>query len=134
MTLCDSVGVLLCFCCVIGITLLVPEGETLSNGNHLELEEGLEFVNVQESTMLLGIITIFLGSWLSASMNVATGALKGVHFTVVVFFNQILGFTIPSIFAIVISFTHEGQPYLSGYTSGKAYIWLFLGGLCAFLS
>ena len=58
--------------------------------------------------MFLGILTIFFGAWLSASMNVATNALKGVHFSVVVLFNQIMGFTVPSIVALIIAATNPG--------------------------
>jgi drug/metabolite transporter (DMT)-like permease len=85
MTICDSIGVLLCFGCVIGITLLAPERDSLDSDFVTHNDEELDLD--ASSPMLIGIITIFLGSWLSASMNVATGALKGVHFTVVVLFN-----------------------------------------------
>jgi drug/metabolite transporter (DMT)-like permease len=69
---------------------------------------------------------MFVASWANAAMNICNRELKDVHFTVIMAWHGLLGFTVPLI--VILIYCAVTSQTLMNYTSA-GYFWLFMGGV-----
>ena len=114
--LCEFVAMLICLALVTALALM-KEDPTASGAG------GLAGVSSQH---VLGVIVCVVGSLVNTGMNISNRRLQGTHFSVVMFFHAILGFTIPAI-AVLIYIWATGTTMLS--YPAVAWKWIFFGSV-----
>ena len=83
-------------------------------------------VNTYADT-LMGIVISILASINGAAMNISNRRLQGTHFSVVMFFHSLLGFTIPLLILLLYSLI-TSTPLFQYVPAG--YLWLTIGAVC----
>ena len=83
-------------------------------------------VNTYADTVMGILISIF-ASINGAAMNISNRRLQGTHFSVVMFFHSLLGFTIP-LLIVVLYCVITGATFFQYVPAG--WLWLSIGALC----
>jgi drug/metabolite transporter (DMT)-like permease len=78
--------------------------------------------------MVYGTVIMVVASVVNACMNICNRRLQQTHFSVVMFWHAILGFSVPLV--IIIAYAITTQTTFMVYPSGMAYLWIFLGACC----
>ena len=77
---------------------------------------------------MYGTVIMVVASVVNACMNICNRRLQQTHFSVVMFWHAILGFTVP--LAIIIVYCLVAHETFMVYHNGMAYLWIFIGALC----